>query len=72
MTKARHYNPCAFAYDTSWPARAARAGSLDGFHGYPEQDNAGIRDDEIAAYTAAYNKAKLGDLAGNWKSKEAQ
>lgn len=38
---AKHYVPCMVAADKSYVAQARRAGTLDGFHGYPEQDHNG-------------------------------
>jgi hypothetical protein len=50
----QHYVACEVAHDRSWVARARRAGTLDGFHGYPRQSDEGKSPIERLAYANGY------------------
>ena len=62
--KRAHYTPCMVAADSSWVARAERAGTLDGFHGYPRQPPEGKAKREVTAYERGFQDGKKRRLYG--------
>lgn len=52
----KHYVPCMVGLDKSWVHRARRAGILDGFHGYPQQDHNGKSAEEKKAYIEGFTE----------------
>ena len=55
---AEHYVPCMVAADKSYVAQARRAGLLDGFHGYREQNHKGKSPKEQEAYKKGFAEGR--------------